>query len=64
VALTILELNGIKIAEIITETETEDRGLLFMEVYKQLNFGTQFYTSKLFKKMALEYGVPLIEGKA
>lgn len=46
------------IAEIITLTDTDDRGILFNEICDGLRKRAQFYTSVYFRKAADDYGYP------
>ena len=52
-----IEINADKIAEIITDTETELRGNLFLLVSDRLSRNSQNYTSDLLKETAIKYGL-------
>ena len=47
-----------EIAAIIKCVDTDDRGLLFLEIASNLRANSQHFTASLFKKMADRYGYP------
>ena len=52
-----LQLNAMRIANIMRKTDTEKRGDLLLMVSKALSKQTQHYSASLFEQIAQEYGV-------
>lgn len=46
------------ITEIILQTDSEERGVLFFLISEELEKRTIFYTASLIRKLADEYGYP------
>jgi len=47
------------ICAVITATNTDDRGLLFLEVADKLTLESQGFTAELFRIIGIRYRVPI-----
>ena len=52
-----LQIRASEIAELIADTDTEDRGLLLKMVADTLKANTQYYTGNVIQSAAYNYGI-------